>query len=445
MADTKREIERKYEADRRRPGLPDLTRRGRGRGRGPTAASSNSTPSTTTPPTSASPPTSLTLRRRTGGDDAGWHLKLPVAAGRPRRDPGPALRHPPRGLAALVRSRVRETGAASPSSGCAPPATSTTCSTPTARSSPRSASTTSGPSGSPAAAARPPGPRSRSNSPTTATPPSSTPSRSGCAGRACGRPRPPSKLARALAETAPGPGRPRKKQPRRDRAAPRPRTTAGDHVLAYVTRPERRDRRPRPRRPPRPARLRAPDAGRHPPAAQRLQVVPQGPRPHRHRPGRRRAEVAGRPSSAWTATRRCSTERLRGRLADLPGTLVLGPVRARLRIWSRARRAGSRHRPSAYSTGSATWPCWTPSTPSWPRRRCGPPRPTRPKVLAKAVLQGLRAARRPASSRALELPARPRARPRPARGPQGGQARPVRGGGGHARRSARPPRSSPAG
>lgn len=49
----------------------------------------------------------ITVRRRTGGDDAGWHLKMPVSPGvrdeirAPLRD-----RVPPR-LAALVRSRVR--------------------------------------------------------------------------------------------------------------------------------------------------------------------------------------------------------------------------------------------------------------------------------------------------------------------------------------------------
>ena len=30
----------------------------------------------------------VTLRRRRGGDDAGWHLKLPGGRGQPRRGPG---------------------------------------------------------------------------------------------------------------------------------------------------------------------------------------------------------------------------------------------------------------------------------------------------------------------------------------------------------------------
>ncbi|MFE2936437.1 CHAD domain-containing protein [Streptomyces sp. NPDC059278] len=51
---------------------------------------------------------SLTLRRRTGGSDAGWHLKFPVASG--IRD---ELREPlcdalPRSFAGLLRSRVRD-------------------------------------------------------------------------------------------------------------------------------------------------------------------------------------------------------------------------------------------------------------------------------------------------------------------------------------------------
>ncbi|MCX3059120.1 CYTH and CHAD domain-containing protein [Streptomyces beihaiensis] len=51
----------------------------------------------------------ITLRRRTGGADEGWHLKLPVATVRDARDevrqpPAPDV---PRALAGLVRSRVR--------------------------------------------------------------------------------------------------------------------------------------------------------------------------------------------------------------------------------------------------------------------------------------------------------------------------------------------------
>ncbi|TWV35858.1 CYTH and CHAD domain-containing protein [Streptomyces misionensis] len=104
MAETKREIERKYEADD--SGLPDLT------GVGGVAAvldrgltELDATYYDTADQRLAA--ASVTLRRRTGGADAGWHLKLPVA-----RDVRDEIRAPlsdtlPTELAALVRSRVR--------------------------------------------------------------------------------------------------------------------------------------------------------------------------------------------------------------------------------------------------------------------------------------------------------------------------------------------------
>ncbi|MFF7500823.1 CHAD domain-containing protein [Streptomyces lavendulae] len=52
----------------------------------------------------------LTLRRRTGGHDAGWHLKLPVAPGVRDEIRAPLADTPPRALTALVRSRVRGSG-----------------------------------------------------------------------------------------------------------------------------------------------------------------------------------------------------------------------------------------------------------------------------------------------------------------------------------------------
>ncbi|MEV0257242.1 CYTH and CHAD domain-containing protein [Streptomyces sp. NPDC050732] len=53
---------------------------------------------------------SVTLRRRTGGDDAGWHLKLPVSLAEGVRDEihAPLSDTVPRALVGLVRSRVRE-------------------------------------------------------------------------------------------------------------------------------------------------------------------------------------------------------------------------------------------------------------------------------------------------------------------------------------------------
>ncbi|MFF5704279.1 CHAD domain-containing protein [Streptomyces sp. NPDC012794] len=50
----------------------------------------------------------LTLRRRTGGEDSGWHLKLPVAPGVRDEIQAPLADTVPPALAALVRSRVRD-------------------------------------------------------------------------------------------------------------------------------------------------------------------------------------------------------------------------------------------------------------------------------------------------------------------------------------------------
>src|SRR5215211_260005 len=51
----------------------------------------------------------VTMRRRTGGTDAGWHLKLPVeGARREVRQPlGRAVKNPPRTLAAPVSGILR--------------------------------------------------------------------------------------------------------------------------------------------------------------------------------------------------------------------------------------------------------------------------------------------------------------------------------------------------
>ncbi|ONI85603.1 CHAD domain containing protein [Saccharothrix sp. ALI-22-I] len=52
----------------------------------------------------------LTMRRRTGGEDAGWHLKLPVSVDtreEVRLPPGRAAKHPPKQLSSLVQVHVR--------------------------------------------------------------------------------------------------------------------------------------------------------------------------------------------------------------------------------------------------------------------------------------------------------------------------------------------------
>ncbi|GAA2784669.1 CYTH and CHAD domain-containing protein [Streptomyces rameus] len=105
MADTKREIERKYESDE--SGLPDLT------GVGGVAAvldkglvDLDATYYDTADERLAA--ASLTLRRRTGGSDAGWHLKFPVAPGVRDEIQAPLSDTVPEEIAALVRSRVRD-------------------------------------------------------------------------------------------------------------------------------------------------------------------------------------------------------------------------------------------------------------------------------------------------------------------------------------------------
>ncbi|MGW0764246.1 CYTH and CHAD domain-containing protein [Streptomyces sp. NPDC002676] len=105
MADATREIERKYESDD--SGLPDLTGVG-----GVTAVLDkglvelDATYYDTADLRLAA--ASLTLRRRTGGSDAGWHLKIPVAPGVRDEIRAPLSDTVPDELAALVRSRVRD-------------------------------------------------------------------------------------------------------------------------------------------------------------------------------------------------------------------------------------------------------------------------------------------------------------------------------------------------
>jgi CHAD domain-containing protein len=104
MADTKREIERKYESDH--SGLPDLT----GVAGVETVVDKGVVHldatyyDTVDERLTAS---SITLRRRTGGSDAGWHLKFPVSEGVRDEIRAPLSDTLPDELAALVRSRVR--------------------------------------------------------------------------------------------------------------------------------------------------------------------------------------------------------------------------------------------------------------------------------------------------------------------------------------------------
>jgi CHAD domain-containing protein len=105
MADTKREIERKYEATPDTP-LPDLTQvPGVADVVGKGVAELDAVYYDTADLRLAA--ASLTLRRRTGGTDAGWHLKLPVAPGVRDEITAPLSDDVPDGLAALVRAYAR--------------------------------------------------------------------------------------------------------------------------------------------------------------------------------------------------------------------------------------------------------------------------------------------------------------------------------------------------
>ncbi|MFF8974075.1 CHAD domain-containing protein [Streptomyces sp. NPDC014995] len=105
MAETKREIERKYESDD--SGLPDLTGvAGVAAVLDKGVAELDATYYDTADERLAA--ASLTLRRRTGGSDAGWHLKFPVAPGVRDEIRAPLSDTVPHVLAGLVRSRVRD-------------------------------------------------------------------------------------------------------------------------------------------------------------------------------------------------------------------------------------------------------------------------------------------------------------------------------------------------
>ncbi|MGA5870598.1 CHAD domain-containing protein [Streptomyces cinereoruber] len=105
MAETKREIERKYEAAAGTD-VPDLTRvrdvaTVADEGVVELDAVYHDTPDLRLAADS------ITLRRRTGGSDAGWHLKFPVAVGVRDEIRAPLSDTLPPDLAALLRSRVR--------------------------------------------------------------------------------------------------------------------------------------------------------------------------------------------------------------------------------------------------------------------------------------------------------------------------------------------------
>ncbi|MCC9156163.1 CYTH and CHAD domain-containing protein [Streptomyces parvulus] len=107
MTQSKRETERKYEpATRGVGGLPDLT------GTGPVASVTEAASEKldavyhdTADLRLAG--ASVTLRRRTGGADAGWHLKLPLTGDTREEVRAPLSDEVPEALRALVLSRIR--------------------------------------------------------------------------------------------------------------------------------------------------------------------------------------------------------------------------------------------------------------------------------------------------------------------------------------------------
>ncbi|MGX1130668.1 CHAD domain-containing protein [Streptomyces glaucescens] len=336
MADTKREIERKYASDD--SGLPDLTGvAGVAAVLDKGVAELDAVYYDTADQRLAA--ASITLRRRTGGADAGWHLKFPVAPGVRDEIRAPLSDSLPRTLAGLVRSRVRDAELLpvvrlrsardvrdlvdadgrllAEVSVDAVRADRLTDGGGSAQWTEIEVELADG--RDPAfldhvekrlrkAGVRP----------------------SGSA----------SKLARALAETEPGKKRRGKRQPA---TAP---VTAGDHLLAYLR--EQRD-----------AIVALDPAVRRdvPDSVHALRVATRRLR-SAFRSYRRLLDpaVTGPVGEElrWLAAelgvdrdQEVLTERITAALADLPRTLVTGPVRTRLRTWSHARGGGSRRRLTA--------------------------------------------------------------------------------------------------
>ncbi|MEU6012646.1 CYTH and CHAD domain-containing protein [Streptomyces sp. NPDC047515] len=341
MADSKREIERKYEATAETR-LPDLSRVAGvsavvHRGVSELDAVYYDTEDLRLAAGS------LTLRRRTGGSDAGWHLKFPVAAG--IRD---ELREPlsdtlPRSFAGLLRSRLR---------GSEP--------VPVVRlRTARDVHHLVDAEGAPLAEVALDTVRAERLTGGDGTAawteieveladdgdPALLDAVERRLRRAGVRPSAlPSKLARALAETAPERNR------RKEAGGSAPRRTAGDHVLAYIRRQAeaivaldpavRRD---------------LPDSVHQMRVATRR--LRSALRTYRRILDRSVTDPVG-DELKWLAAelgidrdQEVLDARLRACLAAVPRTLVLGPVHSRLRIWSVAHRGGSRQRTVAVLDG----------------------------------------------------------------------------------------------
>ncbi|MEU1472198.1 CYTH and CHAD domain-containing protein [Streptomyces sp. NPDC005761] len=340
MADTKREIERKYEPTGETR-LPDLTRVA-----GVAAVDHQGVMEldavyydTEDLRLAAD---HLTLRRRTGGDEAGWHLKFPVASGIRDEIRAPLSDTLPPDLAGLVRSRVRDTALV-----------------PVVRlRSARDVHVLNGPDGAPLAELSVDEVRAeRLHGGSRATAwteieveladdgdPAFLDAVERRLRKAGMRPSAsPSKLSRALAETSP-------KKERQKETVPAPRT-AGDHVLAYVREQITAIVSLDPA-----VRRGLPDSVHGMRVATRR--LRSALRTYRKVLDRTATGPIGQ-ELKWLAAelgvdrdQEVLDARLRTRLDALPRTLVLGPVNARLRIWSTARRSGSRLRTHAVLDGA---------------------------------------------------------------------------------------------
>ncbi|MER5895885.1 CYTH and CHAD domain-containing protein [Streptomyces sp. NPDC001876] len=336
MADSKREIERKYEAT---PGtrLPDLTRVAGvsavvHRGLRELDAVYYDTEDFRLAADS------FTLRRRTGGDDAGWHLKFPVSTGIRDEIHAPLADTLPHSLAALLRSRVRDAETVPvvrllssrdvhhllDEDGALLAELSIDAV--------RAERLTAEAHGAEAAWTEIEVELADDGDPAFLDAVERRLHKAGVRSSASA-----SKLARALAETAPKEQRRKKKN---GAAAP---LTAGDHVLAYVR--EQIE-----------AVIGLDPAVRRdlPDSVHRMRVATRRLRSafktYRKVLDRTVTDPVGE-ELRWLAAelgidrdQEVLDERLGDRIAALPRPLVLGPVRGRLRLWSVAGRAGSRRR-----------------------------------------------------------------------------------------------------
>ncbi|MFH8395918.1 CHAD domain-containing protein [Streptomyces anulatus] len=334
MADTKREIERKYEAtdDTR---LPDLTRAAgvdRTVHRGLTEL--DAVYYDTADLRLAAD--ALTLRRRTGGADEGWHAKFPVAVGVRDEIHEPLSDTLPPSLAALLRSRVRHAEIA--------PVVRLLSSRDVHHLTAADGALLAEVSIDRVRAERLAGEGTGTTAAWTEIEveladdgdPAILDAVEKRLRKAGVRPaRSASKLARALAETAP--------EHQEERPEPDEPRTAGDHVLAYVREQIRTivDLDPAVRRD-------LPDS------VHKMRVATRRLRStfktHRKILDREATDPLGA-ELKWLAAelgldrdQEVLDERLGSRIEALPATLTLGPVRGRLRAWSAARRTGSRRR-----------------------------------------------------------------------------------------------------